>query len=349
MKEEARVKNADERKKGFEEKQLEKVRRKEEKKAERKKREDVDNSEEEGHKKRHVDVTGNIQEESSGSGEPGSGGRGEKRKAEDGEDMQVEALDIIEEETAVNWVCEVKEALEDEKEDFEEGLAEDKAWDDINGCELNPMEVQTARKEEVTYMKTRPIWTVRPRSECWEKLGKAPVSVRWVDSMKSTGVRSRLVARDFKGNDKDRDDLFAATPPLEAKRLLFSQAATRINGKGRRKLLFIDAKKAHLNPKCEDDVYIELPAEAGGGPEDCGKLSFWLYGFRPAAHAWEHHYSKSWKRAGSREEMLVALSFIMKNEIYLAWRLWRRFEVDYEDDGKLVRNQGGCCFRRRRE
>ena len=34
------------------------------------------------------------------------------------------------------------------------------------------------------------------------------------------------MARDFKGNDKGRDDLFAATPPLEAERMLLSSAAT---------------------------------------------------------------------------------------------------------------------------
>ena len=95
-----------------------------------------------------------------------------------------------------------------------------------------------------------------------EKLGKAPVSIRWVDTMKSDGVRSRLVARDFKGGDKDRDDLFAATPPLESKRLLLSRAATRVNGRLTRKLLFIDAKKAHLNLVCKEDVYVELPDEA---------------------------------------------------------------------------------------
>ena len=76
--------------------------------------------------------------------------------------------------------------------------------------------------------------------------------------MKSDGVRSRLVARDFKGGDKHRDDLFAATPPLESKRL-------RVNGRLTRKLLFIDAKKAHLNPVCKEDVYVELPDEAGEG------------------------------------------------------------------------------------
>ena len=69
-------------------------------------------------------------------------------------------------------------------------------------------------------------------------------------------VRCGLVARDFEGGDKDRDDLFAATPPLEAKRMLLSRAATRktVGCTGLRKLLVIDAKKAYLNPRCMEDV-----------------------------------------------------------------------------------------------
>ena len=92
--------------------------------------------------------------------------------------------------------------------------------------------------------------------------------------------------------------MFAATPPLESKRLLLSRAATRVNGKLVRKLLFIDAKKAHLNPECREDVYIQLPEEAKGGPGMCGKLNFWLYGFRPAAHAWENHYAEKFEECG---------------------------------------------------
>ena len=49
--------------------------------------------------------------------------------------------------------------------------------------------------------------------------------------------------------------------------------------------MFIDVKKAHLNPACEDDVYIALPEECGVGRGMCGKLKFWLYGFRQAASA----------------------------------------------------------------
>ena len=88
-----------------------------------------------------------------------------------------------------------------------------------------------------------------------------------------------MVARDFKGEDKDRDDLFAETPPLEAKRMLLSRAVTRKRDGNYRNLRFIDAKKAHLNPKCEEDVYIELPEECGAPPGMCGKLNFWLHGF----------------------------------------------------------------------
>eukprot|EP00973_Karenia_brevis_P034561 4768027-Karenia_brevis.AAC.1 len=62
--------------------------------------------------------------------------------------------------------------------------------------------------------------------------GKAAISVRWVDTNQAwpdgMEVRCRVVARDFKGGDKGRDDLFAETPPLEAKRLLLSRALTRM-------------------------------------------------------------------------------------------------------------------------
>ena len=68
--------------------------------------------------------------------------------------------------------------------------------------------VKAARAEEVGYMEGRGIWSVRPVSECWEKTGRKPVSVRWVDTDKGfmgeggMEVRSRLVARDFKGGTR---------------------------------------------------------------------------------------------------------------------------------------------------
>ena len=54
-----------------------------------------------------------------------------------------------------------------------------------------------------------------------------------------------------------------------------------------------------MNPKCEKDVYICLPDEAkGGGEGRCGKLNYWLYGFRPAAQAWEELYSLRLEEVG---------------------------------------------------
>ena len=92
-------------------------------------------------------------------------------------------------------------------------------------------------------------------------------------SEEKTDVRSRLVAKDFKNKtDKNREDLFVGTPPLEAIRMHFSKAETRRKKGCQRKcskMMFIGVKKAHLNPRCKEDVYIELPEEAGQGGGVC--------------------------------------------------------------------------------
>jgi hypothetical protein len=134
------------------------------------------------------------------------------------------------------------------------------------------------------------------------KTGKLPISMRWVDvnkgGSKRMEVRSRMVVRDFKGSDKGRDDLFAETPPLEAKRMLFSRAATRCKDGSMRKLMFIDVKKAHLNSRCKEEVYVDLPAECGCPEGMCGKLNFWMYGLRQAASEWENHYAERLESVG---------------------------------------------------
>ena len=73
------------------------------------------------------------------------------------------------------------------------------------------------------------------------------------------------MARDFnlKG-EKNREDLFSATPPLELIRYVISRQATMRADGQERKTLCIDVKKAHLGPKCTQDVYVELLVEGGG-------------------------------------------------------------------------------------
>ena len=155
-------------------------------------------------------------------------------------------------------------------------------------------------------MKAKNIWELVKVGEAWSRTGRAPVTTRWVDTDKGAGVvRSRLVARDFKTKDSCREDLFAATPPLELLRAMLSKAA----GSKDLKVMIVDVKKAHLYPFCDKDVYVELPEEAGLAPGMCGKLVHWLYGFRPAAQAWENDYSHKLEDIGFVRGLASPVSF----------------------------------------
>ena len=98
--------------------------------------------------------------------------------------------------------------------------------------------------------------------------------VRWVCVNKGDNVnpdiRARLVAQEIR--QAKRYDVFAGTPPLEALKILLSDCATEDHmfKYGDRILDFIDIRKAHTIPLCEQDVYIELPSEcvAGNGKRE---------------------------------------------------------------------------------
>ena len=101
-------------------------------------------------------------------------------------------------------------------------------------------------------------------------------------------MRCRLVGRDFKGKREGvRDDLFASMPPLEAKKMLFRVTAgvrgwRKRSGQKEIKLMFIDVRKAHLNARCDEEEWVELPEEMW----EWGRyvtLRRWLYGMRKAA------------------------------------------------------------------
>jgi len=127
-----------------------------------------------------------------------------------------------------------------------------KAYDDVTGQKLNLEDLRKARREEIDFIEAKGIWEKVPTSLCYEKTGKAPTSGKWVDVQKEAGVRSRYVGRDFKPKGEDpRAEIFASMPPLEAKKILFSRAASQIGEKRKLKLLFIDIKKAHMNAVCK--------------------------------------------------------------------------------------------------
>ena len=80
------------------------------------------------------------------------------------------------------------------------------------------------------YVRTWGVYNYSTVRAAWDATGKAPIEVKWVDIDKGDpvhpGHRSRIVALEIKANDVSRDDLFAASPPMGAKKMLLSLAMT---------------------------------------------------------------------------------------------------------------------------
>ena len=81
---------------------------------------------------------------------------------------------------------------------------------------------------ELEYFASKGLWHLRPREEAYLLMGKAPRSVKWVDTNKQDDenplIRSRLVAREI--CLPGQEGIFAPTPPLEALRTVLSMATT---------------------------------------------------------------------------------------------------------------------------
>jgi len=171
-------------------------------------------------------------------------------------------------------------------------------WDEMSGKALNHDEVIAARLDEIKQIHSHDVYEKVPIDLCWQVTGKAPVKVKWIDLNKGDDInhdyRSRLVAKELK-MDK-RLDLFAATPPLEAKKALFSAAVTEglgyINGDktSGKKIDFIDISRAFFQADAIREVFVELPAE-DYEPGMCARLKKSMYGTRDAAQNWGHAYS----------------------------------------------------------
>ena len=151
-------------------------------------------------------------------------------------------------------------------------------------------------------MYKRQVYTKVPLQECYDVTGKAPIGTSFVDVNKGDNVhpnyRSRLVATEV--NRQAMLDMFAAMPPLEAIKALFSLCATASTNRDRRgpkKLAFIDIRKAYLNAPVQRAIYVRLPKE-DHEPGMCGRLNVSLYGTRDAARNWEEEYTRTLEAAG---------------------------------------------------
>ena len=108
------------------------------------------------------------------------------------------------------------------------------------------------------------------------------MNVKWVDTNKGDDaqplVRSRLVAMEFRRSWISK--WFAATPPIEAVRVILVIAAAGCSeGQAPRKILHIDVSRAHWYPTVTRDAYVRLPLEdpRGGDASVCGKLKKTMY------------------------------------------------------------------------
>ncbi len=134
-------------------------------------------------------------------------------------------------------------------------------------------------------------------TDCWRETGKAPIGSKWVDVNKGDAkkplIRSRFVVKEIA--TYKTDDFFAATPPLEALRLLLSMAASSEQDV---KVEVLDARKAHLHAFADRTVFVKLPPEVDE-PGWCARLVRCLYGTRDAPKRWQAFL----------DEQLVALGF----------------------------------------
>ena len=123
--------------------------------------------------------------------------------------------------------------------------------------------------------------------ECWERTGKKPIQVRWIDinkgDVKHPNYRSRLAAKEI--NTYKRQDLFAATPPLEAVKMILSMTATQNTGEI---LMANDVSSAFFHAKANREVYVDPPAEdkEPGDEYRSAQLECSRYGTRDAAIKW---------------------------------------------------------------
>ena len=204
----------------------------------------------------------------------------------------------------IGGVNEMYVVNEEDEQENHEGMEEE--WDDE---ELDPEQVERGRSEEVEFMVNKlNMFEFGDYDTAVARGKKEPTTTKWVEGWKSDDkggrfVRCRLVGRDFKGKERGgREDLFAAMPPLEAKKMVFRKVAAerwrrKRSGEKEVKLMFIDVRKAHLNAICDEEEWVELPAEFWRWGR-FARLRRWLYGMRKAAAGWEEDYSRRLAEVG---------------------------------------------------
>ncbi len=166
--------------------------------------------------------------------------------------------------------------------------------------------IKQARQVEMETFKKHGVCGKFPLKERWRVTGKAAVAVKWVDTNEGDTekpvYRCRLVVKEIKIDE--REDLFAATPSLEAKKVLASLFASAPEAC----MNFIDVVQAYFRSKARRSVYVDLPREHRQ-EEMRGELKKTMCGTRAAAHNWELEYTEMMVEAGFTQGSCSACVF----------------------------------------
>ena len=174
---------------------------------------------------------------------------------------------------------------EDETTSFDALYKDGEFFDDVSGAKLDKKMATTARRTEIDFFKARGVYFKR-RREKWMKV----ISTKWLDvnkgDAKNPNYRARLVGREMAWDR--RDDLFAATPPLESLKAVLSLCASRQNRRHPHRIMKIDVKRAYFYAKATRPIFISIPKEdfETGDEQNVAQLNLSLYGTRDAAKNW---------------------------------------------------------------
>ena len=166
--------------------------------------------------------------------------------------------------------------------------------DDRTGKPLRQEDVLRARRKEVKTLEQMGVYVKVPRHEATAR-GHKVIGTRWLDVDKSddgvqSDVRSRYVAKEFA--TKAKDDIFAATPLLEAVKAIISLLCSSLDGRcPTDRVMVMDVKRAFLHAPVGRETYVELPEEAKENPAEdlVGRLVKAIYGTRDAPLRWQLH------------------------------------------------------------
>ena len=165
--------------------------------------------------------------------------------------------------------------------------------DEYTGEVLDTNLIHTALMEEINYFNDR-VWEVDTKEHMATVPEHVFVRSRWVLCNKGDHVepdlRARLAACEINRGDK-QDHLFASTPPLEAKKLLFAEYAKQRHRDGQPlELSFIDIRKAYFNGVPKRPIFMAFPKELGLPSNYVARLKRCAYGTRDAGAIWEDTY-----------------------------------------------------------